>query len=334
LQAVTADINTQLARINVVSGDIAVNSNSHALTYDLNLSSEQALSFNTPTTFDGNGYSINLASGKEQVVQLADGVSVTTQNITWSNFSDAAIQTGVGASLNFGNGTVLELASGSSPAMRDAMTRSWICRGNVTVKGLGGTLDFASKTITVGSGCALTLENIVLDNVKTGAIICEDSTARVILRNVRLNLSDIFEFSTGALSIERDVIVSGQNSFIFSSDQPVTIASFSKLMFDINSVFLYAPTLGLRDLIVMVDKTSMLHLKGCYLASSTAGMRLTKGTLLIESNNNLDNTGATKLKEAISFGNGVAESDLNIEFLPGATLNVVGGILDYQNVNS
>ena len=83
----------------------------------------------------------------------------------------------------------------------------------------------------------------------------------------------------------------------------------------------------------MQDVTSQLYLNGCTINSTPTGLRLTKGTLTVDSVNILNNAGATSLSQGICFGNGIAADDLTINMLPGGQLDITNGILDYQNVN-
>jgi hypothetical protein len=101
-------------------------------------------------------------------------------------------------------------------------------------------------------------------------------------------------------------------------------------------LFYYAPIVANRDLLSMQDISSELYLNGCALATSSTGMRLTKGTLTVDSSNILIDVlfgTPTSLSESICFGDGIASDDLAINILPGAQLDLVNGILDYQNVN-
>ena len=83
----------------------------------------------------------------------------------------------------------------------------------------------------------------------------------------------------------------------------------------------------------MTDVSSQLYLNGCTLSSTTTGLRLTVGTLAIDGLNIIENAGAVSLSQGVAFGDGTLSDDLNIDIRPGGSINVVSGILDYQNLN-
>ena len=195
----------------------------------------------------------------------------------------------------------------------------------------------------------------------------------IVLDNIELTLSRSYSFTTGSLRFEHDVVVTGSQVFTYLTRKSSTIASNSTLLFDIGSTFNYAPTgvgstdgsffsqteiqdlaSGLsdnfgvarsttklfpeipKDLLVMTDKSSRLFLNGCTLKSSQAGLRLTKGTLVVDHKNFFQNyNNPNKRREmAITFGNGVTADDLDVEIFPGGSIDLQEGMLDYNNVNS
>ena len=115
-------------------------------------------------------------------------------------------------------------------------------------------------------------------------------------------------------------------------DAVSVVAPNSRLLFD-NTTFKYAPSNDSRDLLMLFDKTSELYLDGSSLESTTTGLRLTNGSIIVENKNFLINDGAVSLSEGFAFGNQEAESDLNIIIKPGATVQLVSGLLDYQNID-
>ena len=94
--------------------------------------------------------------------------------------------------------------------------------------------------------------------------------------------------------------------------------------------FRYAPPIANRDLLAMIDGTSQLVLNGCTLSSSTAGLRLTNGTVLVQRDSLLSADGIIDA-QAISFGNGTPANDVSLQFLPAAQLEVLNGRVVYAN---
>ncbi len=127
--------------------------------------------------------------------------------------------------------------------------------------------------------------------------------------------------------------MTGTNRFTYESDATSVVAPCSRLFLD-NTMFKYAPNTQGRDLFMLFDKTSELYLDGSTLESTTTGLRLTTGTLIAENKNFLVNDGAVGLSEGFAFGNQEADGDLSIIIKPGATLQLLSGVLDYQNIDT
>ncbi|MCF7899851.1 hypothetical protein K9L05_04385, partial [Candidatus Babeliales bacterium] len=91
---------------------------------------------------------------------------------------------------------------------------------------------------------------------------------------------------------------------------------------------------------VMQNSTSELFLNGASLKTTYTGLQLTKGTLVLDHKNYLynqdaDGTGAASSSQAIIFGDGIsADNDLHIEILPGGSLDLKTGILEFRNINN
>ncbi len=294
----------------------------------------------TKVTMNSNGGYIHFGSIGNDILQVQNNVDLIFENVTLLNFRDDAIKIGKNSIITFGNETIVKTASD------EKLDRDWVCQGNVVINGQNSTLNLNDYQLSVMPGGVLTLENLTLDGARDGTLTCEaigrhdgripaalpDAVLR--LRNVRLNFGDLYTFAQGALIVERDVVLSGRGGLAYSSDQQMVIAANSTLKVENGITFAYAPPTDNRDLIVFEDATSQLFLNGCHFVSTTTGARLTRGTLMIDSNNNLHNDGAKALSEGIVFGDGVAADDLHIEYMPGASLNVVSGILTYENVDA
>ena len=136
--------------------------------------------------------------------------------------------------------------------------------------------------------------------------------SKLALDNVTLSLSDDFNFMRGQLFIHNKVTMAGPSHFVYRSTQPSFITSGGLLLFDQGSTFSFVPaTAGVvddlaNDLIHMNDAASALSLNGASLELSHTGLRITKGSVV------LDNV--------VTFKNGI-----------GDTINeasITGGIVD------
>lgn len=211
-------------------------------------------------------------------------------------------------------------------------------KSNTTIEGDGNTLIFEDGAqIFIEAATTLTLRNVRVQTGISGSsspsIALNSINSRLALDNVQLKLAEDFNFNTGQLFTYNDVDVKGTNAFVYQSIMPSHITSEATLKFEPGTtLFYFNPGSAENDLIVMDDMTSKLWLNGCTLASTTTGMQLTNGTLVVEGENFISNN-ATSLSEATCFGDGNLNDDLIINILPGASLNVINGILNYQNVD-
>jgi hypothetical protein len=201
--------------------------------------------------------------------------------------------------------------------------------GDTIIDGGGHEVSFEEGAyLWVDSGISVTLRNMMLRLPATDTLYCENATSRLTLQNVTVCLDDDCAFTSGRLYIDNDVIMSGNHEFGFQSDKPMTILQNSMLSFDTGMSFTYAPTAANRDLVRMTDDTSKLYLNGCTLSSTTTGLRLTKGTLILDNKNDIYADGST-LSSAVAFGNRSAAGDPTIYVMPGASIDVKTGCLDY-----
>ena len=328
------NLQTQLDAIDGGPADITISSD-YSMSYDFCLSINHRLSVTNSVTINGYGHSITFARkaddrGYSNIFTIADGATVTLENVVLKDFREDAITVGTGGKLLFGEGVYIELAEGQT------LARDWTFNGNAVINSYGNTIDLGSHTIgVVQPQHTLTIQDTTLTGLKTNNVRCVGNNATITFKDSNLLLSNNYSVTCGALNFERDVVMTGTNEFAYNSTQPATIATESSLFLDTGTTFKYAPTSSNRDLIVMEDVTSKLYLNGCTLNTTMTGMRLTKGSVIVDHKNVLENevdgVGATKLSQGFGFGNGVVADDLTIHMMPGAMLDLTSGILDYEN---
>jgi len=206
-------------------------------------------------------------------------------------------------------------------------------QGDVVINGRGNDIELLSSgNIIVASGGSLTLENTRLTGLQDINFRCEANDASITLKNAELVLSHDMTFPLGSLSFEQDVILSGTNTFVYSSVVGSTIQSQSQLYIDFDATFSYEPAIAFNNLLLMVDDTSVLHLDGCSVHVSSTGLQLTKGTVRIGGRTRISSD-ATVESEAITFGDGSdAANDITFEIEPQATLELQSGFLINKNV--
>ncbi len=242
-------------------------------------------------------------------------------------FSDVAFDLGLNSRVIFGDQTTLEVM------YSQLFTKPWMFMGSSIINGFGNSIDVGLSTFTVVGPSSLNLQNIVLQGIQASTLgISYDGVLG--LRDAELWFSQDYTFSSGRCVFDNQVDISGGYEFRYTTTSISTIKSYGMLRINNGTSFNYDPAVLARDLIAMDDVTSIFFLNGCTLESSAVGMRLTNGTLMADNYNRLYNDLAVTTTDGFSFGNWIAENDLNIVLLPGASLNLESGFLSYNNAGA
>ncbi len=153
------------------------------------------------------------------------------------------------------------------------------------------------------------------------------------LDNVDVLLSGDFTFDGGILRIKNMVSIKGEYLiFQFRAPYDCRILGDSTLFIDLITGFYYNPSDGKRNHIYFKDITSQLFLNGCFMyVSGLVGCILKRGHLVVDYNVVFSNGFTTDSDHGFIFGNGKAESDLEIDIYPGASIDVSHGFLSYRN---
>ena len=320
-------LNRQLQTIDHGPTNINITTNYYQLISDIFLSNNHSMNIFNNSVINGNGHSIYLACPAIGVIDIAAGSTVFFQNIAFRNYTDAAFNLGAGASIIFGDGVNLELLQAQ------ALERQWTFTGNSRICGNENELAIDSYAIEVAPHSALTIHGVALTELKNSNLHGDDDTSSITLSEVDIYLDHNFTITKGALIFDPDVVIVGTNIFTYASSTTSSIARDSQLYMS-GITFRYEPPVANRDLFAMVDQSSRLFIDGCTLSATITGMRLTRGTLIADHKNFLDNAGATSISEGFAFGDGDPDHDLSIEVKPGGSLNLVAGQWDYQNSNA
>jgi hypothetical protein len=308
-------------------GNLVIPGPTYTMTRQVVASVDSTVSVTGNTTLDGNGHVFDFTKQAGNF-SVAAGKHLVFTDVVLRNYSEGAISLGAGATVTFGQGTCIELEDMQSLASN--MTFS----GNAVVQGFGNKIMMNNSVISVNPGGRLTLQDIFIEGLKQFNIRAQGNTASVKFKNAILCLSHDYSFTSGRILFEMDVHMVGTNTFGY---RPTNVNSkilpCSKLLLDTGLTISYAPVAANRDLLGMADRSSVLYLNGCTVRSTTTGMRLTNGTLIVDHKNQFFNTGATSPSQAIAFGNGTAANDLGIEIMPGGRIQLQSGQLAYQNTN-
>ncbi len=328
-------INAEMITING-PGVTQISTPAYTMPYDIYLSTDHTLNIANSCVLDGNGHMINFAKDSPNIFTTGINSNVILNNVVLKNFDDSSVHLGAGATLTFGDGCRIDLAD------EQAMSMPWIFSGNSAINGYGNPLDLGTQSIQIMQSGTLTIENLLLSGLVDNNVRCLGPNANITFKNDTLQITGDYSFTAGSLIFQDEVEIKSNNElslsneFIYASDQISTINSYSRLKLDYGVFFYYAPSVVSRNLIAMQDVSSELYLNGCALATSSVGMCLIKGTLTVDSDNQLIDVlfgTPTSLAQSICFGDATSADDLAINILPGGQLDITNGILDYQNVN-
>ncbi|MFC1842269.1 hypothetical protein ACFLYU_01290 [Candidatus Dependentiae bacterium] len=209
--------------------------------------------------------------------------------------------------------------------------------GSCSFDGLGHCLMLNDNTsIVIESDSHLSLQNIKIHNVSGNNIRCYSDTSTLRLKDVQWFLDGDYTFTTGMFEVAcQDFHILGEGfGFGYKSDLESIIGSDGRMILDRNVTFSYDPPIADRDLLSMADSTSELVLRGATLFSTSTGLRLTKGNLVVERKSFISCDGDV-LSEAVSFGDGSsASNNLSVQCVGAANLEILGGYVVDNTVSS
>lgn len=202
------------------------------------------------------------------------------------------------------------------------------------ISGNGFAIDFAQTgSISVGMGGSLLLKNVTLKNLSASRLACWDTSATITLNNVKILLDNHYAFTVGRLDFLGDVFVDGLYTFSYQSGSVSTIQSRSMLTLGQQTKLRYQPATTIRNGITFKDGTSSLFLNGATLSSSSTGLQLTKGTMIIDGKVTFASD-AVSTAEGITWGDGAsADNDLTVLVMPAGRIDVTSGHLVNKNLS-
>lgn len=223
-----------------------------------------------------------------------------------------------------------KLVMNSNMLMGAPITFQGLCQ----IEGNNNILDVSNiSNFSIASTSTLLLKNMTIQGISDQKINFVDSTGVLQLQNVTWEQTSTYNITQGALQVIGSVLITGTASpFIYQSAQPLTINSVSTLMFDSGMTFSYAPSSSADNLISMTDQTAILYFNNANLVASAVGMKLTKGTLVIDGPCSVTSP-AFNSSQGISFGDGAsASNNCTVKILPESGFLLNSGFLVYNNV--
>ncbi len=222
------------------------------------------------------------------------------------------------------------------------LTSSFVIPSNSRLKITSNmVIDGQGNNLVIGQGAKLIVDPSISVTIRNTNWFNSNSaphlemradTSILTLDNVNMAFDRNFSFTQGRLFIDNDVMITGTNTFAYSSLKPLYIEPFATLRLDIGTTFSFSPnesgphTASERDLLRLIDRTSQLYFDGCTINLPDAGMRLTRGTVCFDNNitinGNLSNYDAA---HSLEFGDGISiDTDVEVKVLSGARVQLNG----------
>jgi hypothetical protein len=298
---------------------------------DLELDSNHRLNITSDTNMNLNGSVIDTSPNSDGLHQIVIGAGKTLlfRNALIRNFDPNIVSLGTGSKLVIGDGSTVRLSGSAS------LSYSLSFSGNSVFDGDGASMDLGTSgsLVVEGVGSSLTLENLVLGSVAGTNVRCLSPSSSISLKGVDYCMDAATTFSCGALNFINTVKFIGGRQFNYATGQTSTISANSALWLDENSIFYYVPPVATtRDLFAMTNTSSKLYVENATIKSSTAGMRFTKGTIIIEGFVDFDNSGARNYAQGFAFGNGTSSGDITMMLMREADANFRTGYVTFANV--
>ncbi|MFC1854876.1 WD40 repeat domain-containing protein, partial [Candidatus Dependentiae bacterium] len=315
--------------------DIWLSDGLTTLTYDVVLSSSHrlhALGFGAESDniCDGEGRKISLRfDGTNPLIFVDAGVTVTFKNLIVEGFSDGAIDLADDeSSLVFGDGAYVTINDVQT------LSRTWTFSGETVLEGYGNELDLGEGGITVNSWSSLLLKSIKLDGVADTNVLCLDQNATISFRDVVWTQTNNYNFMRGAMDVLTELDLTGTASwyFYYSSTETSTVHANAVMKVGRDMTFSYSPDSIGQEMFRMANSTAIIYLDNATLHSTTTGIRLFNGRIVVEGISNLVSD-ASVLSEAMCFGDDIDEAkDLTFDILPGSKLVLERGIVRDDNI--
>ncbi len=213
--------------------------------------------------------------------------------------------------------------------------------------------------IVVRPNTNLLIRDTVLYGISGTKIRCMTDDSTITLQNVKWIQDADFTFSRGSLIFLDSVeFVGNGKKFIYQSQMTSTIKQNAVIHLSSGFTFSYDPIVDRKDLLELIDETSIIYLDGANLFVNYRELNLKKGRLIVDKNSILSSetrdwvhASITDTYEiegitytsydytygtsgGITFGNNLLSDDFSCEILNGSELKLDSGILIYRNVNS
>jgi hypothetical protein len=303
-------------------------STNRKLDRDFTISPLRPMVVDADPVVDGDGFVCEFALSPQQaLVNIDDNQLVQYKNIFLRNFpmGEPGLSIGTGATLILGPQTTVEVGESST------LAETLYFEGNAVLNGKGKVLELApSASLILRPGASLLIDNITLRGVSGSQIICMDNSCTMSIGDVVWEQDDDFSFTNGSIYVKGLWDIKGTSTFGFRTSRPLDVSRFGTIYLDEGMTFSYSPPVDNRDLVRFENDRAKLILNNATLMSTTTGLRLTKGTMIVDGYSYCQNPGALYLCEGVSIGNGTPADEVTMIISPGATFDILSGILFYD----
>ncbi len=213
------------------------------------------------------------------------------------------------------------------------LSGKWTFSGFCVLKGGWNVLvlDPAAE-IYIEKGSTLMIKDLKIKGLSDGQLVCLDDNSYLKIYNAKTKLSNNYSFTHGYLDILEEFEVHGTYTFDYASSKRLAIGPCAMLRMKEGSTLSYNPPTTNRNLFELQHELSTIELDGATLHSTSTGLQLTGGYLLINGDSQIKSDAAT-LSEAVTFGDGVSISNnINISIEPSGNLSVASGYVRDRNV--
>lgn len=221
----------------------------------------------------------------------------------------------------------------SDLSLKSAITFSSTGTGYCSIQGNGHVLTLAGGSSMLITG-TLHLHNVIIEGIVGTNIQCTTDASVLALDSVTWIQSDTFTFGTGSFQCENNVAIKGAGTaFVYQSNQPSLINADASLILDTGVTFSYAPINSTnKSLLGFTDASSFLVLNGATLQTTTTGIALTKGSLLVQGDSFIS---TPTVSTPITFGDGaLVVNDMHVTIAACGRLKLSSGAVNYRNLSS
>jgi hypothetical protein len=275
-------------------------------------------------TFNGSSNAIVFSDSKNPLIVVQPGKMLTFTDVELKNFKFSYISLGEGSRILFDDKTRIELID------TEAINTTFTFKGETIIDGANNALIFYDHG-AIELHSSIKFQDIILYGVSGTQLSGWDDNSTMTFQRVELYLDDSFTLTKGHIEILDWLDLTGSATFIYNTNKQSIIWEHGT--FTVYTTFHYDPPIANRDLIKFVDDRSILALNGGTLSSTTTGMRLMGGKLLIQNDSYMENFGAVAISEGVELGDGVDQTnDCLAVFDANCNFNIVSGIFTYNNV--